>query len=299
MAIQNYVVLNGQVLDVYSRVDEDGNPDLLTVALKVIRRKDNILSKQSSVLKVDFPIIIIRDREQIEKLREGCMKIGDMLEVFGVLCTVPAKRKYTCDKCGVSNSFIGTRTYIHPTYVCLKETGKNGVYLSAKEGWALLKERNEVSNYVCITGELCRDVIYYSENGIRVCSYQVAVNRKLHIQEDPAEIRTDYIWVKSLGNQAEKDAEALKCHSRVMVIGAIQSRNKMQDSYCTTHICSECGAENKVDGDTMEVVPYYVEYLENFNHMESKRYEEEEGDWFFGGNEEDGDDFSSLVDDDI
>lgn len=157
MAIQNYVVLNGEVLDVCSRINDDGDPDLLTIALRVIRRKDNILSRQGTTMKQDFPIVIIREKDQIMKLWDGGMKTGDMLEVFGILCTVPAKRKFVCKECGATNSFLGTRTYIHPTYVCLKENGQNGFQLDKETSWKLLKERSEVSNYICLVGELCRD----------------------------------------------------------------------------------------------------------------------------------------------
>lgn len=301
MAVQNYVMLNGQIIEILANFDKDRIPTSLLIIIKVIRRKGSLHSLVGSNIKVEFPMVVVREREQIEKLMK--MEKGDMIEVVGVLCTVPARKNYKCTSCGAQNSYIGTKTYVSPTYVCLKETGRLlGSPISMESGWPMIKERGEVSNYVNIIGTLCRDVQFYNENHMRVCTYQVAVNRKLHIEQDPPEIRTDYIWVKSLGEQAEKDAQALHMGSRIVVIGSLQSRNRVQGDYSVSHTCIHCGAENKLLGDTMEVVPYSVEYLENYNLLDSKRYaDEDESESFLaddedGGWEDDNDEFDDEED---
>lgn len=278
MAVQNFVMMNGQIAEILANMGKDKNiPDSFVITIKVIRRKGSLHAMLGGNLKVEFPVVVVREKEHIKKLVDLGMERGDMIEVVGVLCTVPARRRYICKSCGNENYYIGTRTYVSPTYVCLKETGASvGKPISAEEGFPMLKERGEISNYITITGRLCRDVRYYNENRTRVCTYQVAVNRKLHIEQDPEDLRTDYIWVKSLGDQAEKDAEALHMGSRVIVIGSLQARNQMQNKYYIKDTCRHCGAENEIMGDTMEIVPYYVEYLEDYNLMDSKRYAEAE-----------------------
>ena len=290
MATLNHVMLNGQIAVASASIGDDGEPKALRLLVETVRRKNTIQFLQTGNIEREFPMVYIRDKDQIEKLRfPSPMEEGDMIEVVGTLSTVSKKRSFECKNkdCKMKNHYIGTATYITPTYVTLKETHNTFhiEQISKEQGFGLIKERGEISNLIFLAGRLCSEVHYYNENNRRVCSYQVAVKRKLHIKEDPPQCDADFIWVKSLGNQAEQDAEALHLGSRVLIAGALQARNEQKGSYTIKKICEYCGEENEVLGDTMEIVPYFVEYLEDCKALPSKKYSSFEDEDFLSDEE--------------
>ena len=125
-----------------------------------------------------------------------------------------------------------------------------------------LQWMGEISNRIYIMGNVCAEPTYNPiDNGGRVCTYQLGINRKVFIMEDSPDIRSDYPWVKSLGDQADKDHIALTTGSLVFIDGSVQAR----EDFVMEKTCDTCGETCKVKGQAMEIVPYSVEYLRNCN----------------------------------
>ena len=252
MAKHNYVMLNGQVIqDPRIIKDNEGNYLRAMCAIKVIRGVrdfgDNI-----SHLKYDCPVIMTGNPEKIEEMEQW--KANDIVEIKGVLTTKEIKKVTICE-CGHKNKVDGNYVYINPIYVERRETG-----ITKDEGLDILKKRCEISNYVNVIGTLCRDVdTYITDKSLKIAQYQIAVNRKYRVKEDSAEIRTDWPWVKSYGKTADDDSKALRKGSVVFIDGMLQTRDIVR-----TITCEECGNEYRWNDQAMEIVPYEVEYLQNF-----------------------------------
>lgn len=151
----------------------------------------------------------------------------------------------------------------------LKEQDSNGNYLfqitvreeiSKEEINNELRRSAEVSNRITIMGNLCADPKYTPANeGGRTCSYQLGIDRKVFIKSDDPEIISDYPWIKSLGDQADSDRDALMEGSLIYVDGSIQAR----EDFYVERVCENCHTKCKLRGHAMEIVPYAVEYLRN------------------------------------
>ena len=57
-----------------------------------------------------------------------------------------------------------------------------------------------------------------------ITQYQIAIMRKFHVREDPPEIRIDWPWVKSYGDNAVKDAQRLTTGAEVLIDGYLQTK---------------------------------------------------------------------------
>lgn len=257
MARQNFVLLNGQVIqDPRIIKDSEGNYLRAMCSLKVIRGVrdfgDNI-----SHLKYDCPVIMTGNPEKVAEIETW--KVNDMVEIKGVLTTKEIKKVTICEECGAKNKVDGSYTYINPIFMERKETG-----ITKEEGLELLKKRCEISNYLLCVGTLCRDVdTYVTDKNLKIAQYQIAVNRKYRIKDSSAEERTDYPWVKSYGENAISDEKAIKKGSVVLIDGMLQTREIVR-----TSVCSECGTSYKWNDQATEIVPYQIEYLQNFTTNE-------------------------------
>lgn len=130
----------------------------------------------------------------------------------------------------------------------------------ATEEEALRAMKRQVSNLVRVMGNVCGPPSYNPiDNGGRVCTYQLGVNRKVYVREDDPSVKADFPWVKSLGDQADRDRDALRVGSLAFVEGSIQAR----DDFLMEKECEACGEKNKVRGQAMEIVPFHVKYVKN------------------------------------
>ena len=257
MARQNFVLLNGQVLQ-EPRIfkDDEGNYLTAICAVKTIRGVrdfgDNITH-----LKYDCPVILTGNPDKIAEI-ETWHK-NDMVEIKGVITTKEIKKVTICEECGATNKIDGTYTYINPIFLERKETG-----ITKEEGLELLRKRCEISNYLMVVGTLCRDVDEFStDKNLRIAQYQIAVNRKYRLKDSSAEERTDYPWVKSYGENAMDDIKAIHKGSVILIDGMLQTREIVRSS-----TCCECGHVYKWNDQAMEIVPYQVEYLQNYTTSE-------------------------------
>lgn len=96
-----------------------------------------------------------------------------------------------------------------------------------------------------------------------VCQYPVVLNRLVYVPSDPAEKTNDYPWVKSYGKHCDTDYFRLRKSSAVYIDGFLQVRKLRRHAKCDC-----CGQLYDWQDVTMEIVPYEVEYLQNFRTEE-------------------------------
>ena len=251
MAKENMVLLHGQV-QIPPKIYVNKNKELTKAvyALKTIRRPYFNGKLVASKLYFDCPVIYTKNLQMIEL--SSTLALGDMVDIRGVICTQDVIKTTICGECSHKNSSQGNMVYIAPIYICRREHE-----LTPDAGLELLKERCEVSNVVMTIGTLCRDPEFYvSEQKKTSAQYQLAVNRRYRIIEDPPDKKTDYPWVKTFGPQALKDAECLQTSSVVYINGSLQTRDVVR-----TTVCEKCGAQYTWNEAAMEIVPFSTEYL--------------------------------------
>lgn len=265
MAKHNYVLLNGMVTQEPRIIrDDEGNYLRAMCSLTVIRGERDFGDTIKN-LKYDCPVIMTGIPEKVEEI--SSWHTNDMVEIKGVLTTKEVRKATICKECGHRNIAEGNVVYINPIFMERKESG-----LTKEESLALLQKRCEISNCLTVIGTLCRDVdIYRAGKGPATAQYQLAVNRKFRLKDDSAEIRTDYPWVKSYGSIAEDDSKFLRQGSVVFIDGMLQTRDIIR-----TTTCDECGETYQWQDSAMEIVPYEVEYLQNFITVEEQEQMEQE-----------------------
>lgn len=252
MARENFVLMHGQVrADPKITIGKEGNLIKAMFMMRVLRRPTTSGEFASKRLQIDCPVIYTRNQEMATQIQE--LKVGDMIDVRGVITSRECRKSTICPECQHKNVSDGNIVYVTPIYMRKNE------HASDDEGLALLKERAEVSNIVNVIGNLCREPNDYTDaNGKKYAQYQLAVNRRIHIKEDADEIRTDYPWVKTFGNQAYMDSANLHMGSCVYINGALQTREIERKT-----ICEACGHEYTWKDSAAEIVPYYIGYLAN------------------------------------
>ena len=266
MAKHNYVSLYGQVTrepNIFKN-DETGEYLRGMCPIMVVR---GVRTANTDILQVkyDNPIIMSGNEEQIKRMAEW--RVGDMVEVKGAVTTKNVTKRMSCDHCGEKNLKNGTVVFVNPIYTDIRERG-----LSSEQAAVLLKQRNEISNIVFALGNLCNEPqMYMTPKGTVLTTYEIAITRKFRVQEDSADARTDYPWVKSYGAIATADAKALKKGSLIYVDGFLQTRKIEKNC-----VCEHCGETFKWPDSSMEIVPYTTEYLRNYNTPEEIQQIEDE-----------------------
>lgn len=258
MARHNYVFLYGRVTKNPKIItDSEGNFLRGQCLLTTIRGDRSAEDNNYGNFKYDCPILITKDPNVIFEMSKW--HENDMVEVKGTISTREVKRTTTCPNCGHQNAKMGVLLYITPIYCSAIEVGG-----SKDQCVELLKEKCEISNQCIIAGNLCNDPQYYRHaNGLCQTQYQIALNRKFRVKEDPPEIKTDFPWIKSNGEAAVSDAKFLKKGSSVLVEGYIQTREIIQKA-----VCEECEETYEWKDSAMEISPYSTEYLLNCRTVE-------------------------------
>lgn len=265
MAKHNNVFLYGQITKKpVIKKDEDGKPISGLCHILVLRGLREFGSKIEN-LKYDIPAIMTGNPVHAAEMAKW--EAGDMVEIKGSVTTKDIVKSTFCKHCGKKNTRKGNAVFINPIYMGRRETN-----VSEAERIELLKKRCEISNQVTLVGTLCREPqCFKTESGLTITTYQLAVNRKFRIKEDPAEIRTDFPWVKSYGSIAENDIKTLKKGSYVLIDGRIQARDIER-----TQVCEHCGQSYQWHDSALEIVPYATEYLRNFYTPEEQAQKDEE-----------------------
>lgn len=261
MAKHNLVILNAQVLQEPKIFKDDKTNEYVrgictVLTIRGVRDFGNNLNH----IKYDSPIIMTGNPELIEKMADW--HTGDMVEIKGSVTTKDVVKSTTCKQCGNKNKRKGSVVYINPIYLEQREKG-----LSREEGQELLKQRCEVSNLVTIIGPACREpVVYKTDKGLLITTYQVAIRRKYRIKDDSPENKTDFPWIKSYGSIALNDYKTIKKGTYLFIDGMIQVRDIERNQ-----VCEKCGFEYKWKDTAMEIIPFATEYLRDYKTEEESK----------------------------
>ncbi|GAA6315781.1 MULTISPECIES: single-stranded DNA-binding protein [Anaerostipes] len=262
MAKENYVILYGQVRQnpkVFIS-PKSGEYNGAVFQLKVLRR----LRNRDAELRIDLPVILTKNPELSKQIAD--IRKGDMVEIRGVLTTSEVLKVSICPHCGAKNRKAGVNVHVTPIFINPQEKGQTD-----ETGLELLKKKCEISNIFMGIGTLCREPDYHehreedSHRVIKTCAYQIAMNRKYFIREDPQDLKTDYPWIKSFGPLAEDDKDHLKMNTLIYISGSLQTR-----SFAKRAVCDQCEEDYEWNDVAMEIVPYNTEYLSDYIKAEKE-----------------------------
>ncbi len=264
----NSVFMYGQVVN-SPRIFRNNDGEFVKgiCSVNIIRGTRDYGDNSYGRLKYDVPIVMSGNPEIVKEM--ATWKEYDMVEIKGAITTKEVNKSTICKVCGHKDVLEGNVIFVNPIYASLRETG-----ITKEEGLELLKKRCEISNMVTVIGTLCREPETYTSKKVTITQYNLAVMRKFRIREHPDEERTDFPWVKSYGKNAIDDAKALRLNSKVFVDGHLQARTIERKT-----TCSKCGHVYSWEDNALEIVPYAVEYLQDFNtlkEIEEKESEEAE-----------------------
>ena len=269
MAKHNLALLYGSLLQkpVIHISDITGEADYAHCTIEVVRGYREVGDHKK--IKYDNPTIMTREPSIIQEM--STWEQYDIVEVKGVIACKTVKKGSICKHCGERNFFPGALVYINPIFA------KKRVHLNSEDECVqFLNNNREISNQVFVFGRLCRDPKKITPlEGLTVTQYQIALNRKYRIRSDPPEIRSDFPWVKSYGENAKSDRKFLHVGSEIFVDGCLQARSVQRHGTCTF-----CGEEYTWRDRAMEIVPYEIEYINHFysedeaDEIEKKREED-------------------------
>ena len=113
-------------------------------------------------------------------------------------------------------------------------------------------------NSAVLTGNVCGDPTFHPQDqeAGRVCTYQIGIRRKYFVKEDDPELISDFPWIRSLGDQAERDAVSIKKSSAITIEGYIQARN----NFSRVLHCERCKEDFTAKDSAMEAVANKVSY---------------------------------------
>ena len=253
MSRHNLAFLTGSVLDAPIIIKNDDGDYVYGMCFLNVVRGFRDAGDHKNFMKSDNPIIMSREANILQEMEQW--QKHDIVSVKGVIAVKSLAKTSICPNCNEKNAVTGTLVYVNPIFVkkdCHCETQEEALnYLSTVR---------EISNQVYLLGTLCREPKKIKpKEGLIVTQYQIALNRKYFIRSDPPEIKTDYPWVKSYGENAVSDREHLHTGSVVFVDGCLQARSVQRHM-----ICPNCEKEYLWKDRALEIVPYETEYMRNF-----------------------------------
>lgn len=258
MARHNLVFLLGYVNSIQIHNTKGGEP--YAMVYMSVARSDRKVGDHRQYMKCDMPLVMTRDPDTLREM--SSWQQFDIVEVKGMIAAKGVGKSSFCGHCGERNLADGTMVYVNPIFAA-----KRGHKDTQDECIQFLTRNREISNQVFTLGELCRDPKKITPKaGLTVTQYQIALNRKYRIAADPPEIRSDYPWVKSYGENALNDRKYLHIGSQVFIDGCLQARKVQRHS-----VCEHCGQKYEWADRALEIVPYETEYLANFyTHEEAE-----------------------------
>lgn len=292
MARENLVFLRGTVVKKPLVVKKDGEY-LYALANINVGRAYREVGDGIKFMKCDNPPIMTRDVDCIKEIETW--NEYDIVDVKGVISSKHIKKGSVCPYCGEKNFFTGAFVFVNPIYI-----DKITSCASQQEALDYLVKHREISNQVFLFGTLCRDPKKIKpKKGLTVTQYQIAMNRKYRIKTDPPEIKTDFPWVKSYGENAIEDHKRLHVGSEVFIDGFLQARSINRKAVCGSIIDEKgkviknedgslklrtdndgniigCGKTYEWKDRAMEIVPYGTEYIgEYYSDEEIAEIEEQ------------------------
>jgi len=262
MAKHNVIRLLGQVcIDPQISYDGGGNPSKGLIFLSTIRN-DRFFGHKDDFIRYDTPIIMSNHPEMVAEMAK--LQCGDMVEVTGSFKTQMVVKQIKCKNpdcpsCKTGKRFELTETvaYISPYHMITVAKG-----LDEKERIDFLNQNKEVSNSATLVGTLAKDPVKYVPNdrpGMTVVQYPLIVGKKYHQKESLTSDKVDFPIIKAFNQIAIANYNNLKKGSRVLVDGMVQMREIIR-----TVECEHCHEDIQWKETVMEVIPFSVEFLENF-----------------------------------
>lgn len=249
------MTLTGPVIGKQIKYNDDQNPVRGTVIMATYTRGlGSKIEKGVAPKYKAFQIPVVTRTEEIIRKIESLGE-NDVIMIKGVVCTRFMISRRICEKCGAIDSQSVTRAFVLPIdFIVLKQ----GIGLSEARNYT--KEHAEFSNEVNLIGNVCTQPRRIANNPMSPLEYQIAVNRTYRIKEDPEDIKTDYPWVVSYGSYAMEEEAILQVNSQIMINGFIKTRQFVKGCRCQA-----CNAPYSLQCQAMEITPYHVEYLRNYN----------------------------------
>ena len=183
-------------------------------------------------MKHDYPLVITLDRSMVYEI--ATWKKNDVITMKGTVSSKHVAKPSYCPTCkdeneqAVENMAQGLLVYITPIYA-----RKIQSFETKQEALSHIIEAKEISNEVYVYGVLTRDPKYFrTKNGTIITQYQIALNRKYRIRTDDPEVKTDWPWVKSYGEQAIEDKLRLQQGSHIIMDGVMQARTVHRKTKC-------------------------------------------------------------------
>ena len=279
MARENLVLLRASVAKAPTIIKKDDVYQYALVFVNVARGLRKV-GDHRKYMKTDYVPIMSKNEDCMKEIENW--KEHDIVDIKGVIATRRISKSSYCE-CGAKNSYPGTMVYCEAIFA-----EKLLSLSSDEECLKYLSEHREISNQVFLFGTLCRDPKKITpKQGLTVTQYQIAMNRKYRIPLDPPEVKSDYPWVKSYGENAVNDKKRLHVGSEVFIDGCIQTRAVERHAVCgaetgedgkpirdengdyviTTDINGEpagCGVLYDWKDRALEIVPYETEYIGDF-----------------------------------
>ena len=288
MARQNTIILRG-IVNEAPRTGKNKDGSSYAFVRVTVARGIRETGDGNILLKCYNPMLMTKDEEMVREI-ETWQKF-DIVDVKGTLSSKAIKKSSYCENCGRKNITMGALVYVHPIFA-----EKLGHCSTQEECLDYLAAHREISDQAVLIGTLCREPAKVkSKYAYPITQYQIAIMRKYHIREDPPEIRIDWPWVKSYGENAEKDAKRLTTGAEILIDGFLQTRHVERRACCGQDLDEKghpkkeadgspafiggkdgkregCGEQYKWQDSVTEIVPYSVEYLTG------QKPESEEGD---------------------
>ena len=287
MARENLVFLRGSVAK-DPTVVKNGEDYLYAMVYVNVGRGTREVGDKRDYMKCDNPVIMTRDEQWVKEIETW--HENDIVDIKGVIASKKIKKASFCPYCNTKNTNQGALVYISPIFaerICHLETQQECLqYIAA---------HREISNQIYVFGRLCNEPKKLtSKSGLVVTQYQIAMNRKWRIRTDPPDVKSDFPWVKSYGANAMEDKKHLHMGSEVYVDGCLQARSILRHSVCGQMYDEKgkpmkdesgnpkirpnagCGKRYDWEDRAMELVPYEVEYVNDYYTDEDLKNMEEE-----------------------
>ena len=261
MAKENFILLMGQLRsEPKFAVNPITGVETALFQIWVVRRNPNDAAGNISP-KFDKPLISTTDATLIRKIK--AFKVHDIIEVEGLFRTQNAKRRKICPHCQQTVIVETPISTIYPTYVDAIATDLE----NDTGGFQYLYQRAEHSNHAKVVGRVCtpteKIMSGETDHGDLYAKYQIAVNRKLYIPDSvDEEDHTDYPFIYSYGDVAEKDINILKQGTLIYMDGYIHTMVFDQNVEC-----AYCGESFDFQYQRMNLTPYSNEYLRDFDEL--------------------------------
>ena len=280
MARINRVFLRGAILKP-PQVAKDGDQFIYArVYVSVVRSSRAAGSRDDLVC--DVPLVMTRETKCIKEIESW--EVNDIVSIKGVLASRRVKKSSFCKSCGIKVQVPGVIMYIAPVFcekICHLE--------SESECMDYLDKHRDVSNQMQAFGTLCREPSKHRDKtGPAYAQYQLALNRSFRIKSDPPDLRADYPWVKSYGDNARRDLQGLHVGSEIFTDCFLQVRKIKRRAVCGQQYdengkalfapdgtpvmitdengrLSGCGEATEWDEQAVEMVPYETEYISGYS----------------------------------